>query len=173
MDVRKKGEKNKINDERNLFQKRLDDAPMIKITREITMVKNNNRLLVLVTHGFIELLINALIDHYLKNSKKVTNDGRSYPHSTKLLLLNEVGIIDDNLYKVFNWFRKLRNRAAHQPIFKVNKDDLKNLRPEKYKNPSNFYNLCMEELIGGFWNQHIPIFGPIFAPGLGGENDES
>jgi len=173
MDVRKKREKNKINNGRDLFQKRLDDAPMIKITREITMVKNNNRLLVLVTHGFIELLINALIDHHLKNSKKVTNDGRSYPHSTKLLLLNELGIIDDNLYKVFNWFRKLRNRAAHQPIFKVNKDDLKNLRPEKYKNPSNFYNLCMEELIGGFWNQHIPIFGPIFAPGLGGENDES
>ena len=173
MDVRKKGKKNKINNGRDLFQKRLDDAPMIKITREITMVKNNNRLLVLVTHGFIELLINALIDHYLKNSKKVTNDGRSYPHSTKLLLLNELGIIDDNLYKVFNWFRKLRNRAAHQPIFKVNKDDLKNLRPEKYKNPSNFYNLCMGELIGGFWNQHIPIFGPIFAPGLGGENDES
>ena len=121
MDIGKK-EKDKINNGRDLFQKRLDDAPMIKITREITMVKNNNRLLVLVTHGFIELLVNALIDHYLKNSKKVTNDGRSYPHSTKLLLLNEVGIIDDNLYKVFNWFRKLRNRAAHQPIFKVNKE---------------------------------------------------
>jgi len=169
MDIRKK-EKDKINNGRDLFQKRLDDTPMVKIIGEMAMVKNNNRLLVLVTHGFVELLVNALIDHYLKNNKKVTNDGRSYPHSTKLLLLNELGIIDDNLYKVFNWFRKLRNRAAHQPIFKVNKDDLKNLRP-KYKNPSNFYNFCME-LVGGFWNQHIPIFRPIFAPGLGGEDSE-
>jgi len=31
----------------------------------------------------------------------------------------------------------------------------------------------MEELVGGFWNEHIPIFGPKFAPGLSGENDES
>jgi len=43
MDIGKK-EKDKINNGRDLFQKRLDDAPMIKITREITMVKNNNRL---------------------------------------------------------------------------------------------------------------------------------
>jgi len=171
MDIGKK-EKDKINNGRDLFQKRFDDALLNKITREMAMVKNNNRLLVLVTHGFIELLVNALIDHYLKNSKKVTNDERLYPHSTKLLLLNEIGIIDDNLYKVFNWFRKLRNRAAHQPIFQVIEDDLKNISPEKYKNPSNFYNLCMGELIGGFWNQHIPIFGPIFAPGLGGEDNE-
>lgn len=172
MDIGKK-EKDKINNGRDLFQKRLDDALLNKITREMAMVKNNNRLLVLVTHGFIELLVNALVDHYLKNSKKVTNDGRSYPHSTKLLLLNELGIIDDNLYKVFNWFRKLRNRAAHQPIFQVTEADLKNLMPEEYKKPGNFYNLCIGELIGGFWNQHIPIFGPIFAPGLGGEDSES
>jgi len=146
---------------------------MIKISREMAIVKNNTRLLVLVTHGFLELLVNALVDHYLKNSKKVTNDERLYPHSTKLLILNELGIIDDNLYKVFNWFRKLRNRAAHQPLFKLTKDDLKHIGPKEYQNPDNFYDLCMLELIAGFWNKHIPIFGPIFAPGLGGEKDES
>jgi hypothetical protein len=163
-------EKKEIRDQ---IQKRIDNTLLTKITREIIKVKDNNRMLVLVTHGFIELLINALIDHNLKNSKKVTNDERSYPHATKLLILNELGLIDDNWYKVFNWFRKLRNRAAHQPLFKLTKDDLKYIGPKEYQNPENFYELCMLELIAGFWNEHIPIFGPIFAPGLDGEESKS
>jgi len=172
MSIEQAGKKDKKNDGRDLLQKHLKDDLIMQIFKELSLVKGHTRLLVLVTHGFIELLVNALVDHHLKNSKKVTSDGRSYPHSTKILLLNELGIIEDSQYKVFDWFRKLRNKAAHQPIFQVTKNELKNISPEKYKEIDNFYELCIE-LIGGFWNQHIPIFGPKFAPGLGGENDGS
>ncbi len=172
MSIKQEGKEDKKNDDLNLFKKRLEDALAIQIMKELSIVKDHTRLLVLVTHGFIELLVNALADHYLKNSKKVTSDERSYPHSTKILLLNELGIIEDSQSKVFDWFRKLRNKAAHQPIFYVTKNDLKNLSPKKYRDPKNFYYFCFE-FMGGFWNQHIPIFGPKFAPGLGGENDGS
>ena len=172
MSIKQEGKEDKKNDDLNLFKKRLEDALLTQIMSELSIVKDHTRLLVLVTHVFIELLVNALADHYLKNSKKVTSDERSYPHSTKILLLNELGIIEDSQYKVFDWFRKLRNKAAHQPIFYVTKNDLKNLSPKKYRDPKNFYYFCFE-FMGGFWNQHIPIFGPIFAPGLGGEKNES
>lgn len=145
---------------------------IIQVFKELSLVKDHTRLLVLVTHGFIELLVNALIDHHLKNSKKVTTDSRSYPHSTKLLMLNELGILDDRQYKIFDWFRKLRNKAAHQPIFQVTKAELGNIGPESFKEPENFYNLCVD-LIGGFWNQHVPVFGPKYAPGSTGDNSGS
>jgi len=145
---------------------------ILQVFKELSLVKDHSRLLVLVTHGFIELLVNALIDHHLKNSKKVTSDSRSYPHSTKLLILNELGLLEDQEYKVFDWFRKLRNKAAHQPIFNVTKSELSKIATEEFKDPENFYSLCVA-LIGGFWNQHVPIFGPKYAPGAVGENDDS
>jgi hypothetical protein len=141
---------------------------IIQVFKELSLVQGHTRLLVLVAHGFIELMVNALIDHHLKNSKKVTSDSRSYPHSTKLLLLNEIGIIDDQRYKVFDWFRKLRNKAAHQPIFRVTKNELSVIADKKYHDPEKLYEICVD-LIGGLWNQHIPIFGPLFAPGAKNE----
>ena len=96
MSIEQTGKENKKNDGRDLLQKHLKDALVMQIFKELSLVKGHTRLLVLVTHGFIELLVNALVDHHLKNSKKVTSDVRSYPHSTKILLLNELGIIEDS-----------------------------------------------------------------------------
>lgn len=162
-----------------VLNKEWDDLPeqikgdlIIQVFRELYIVRDHTRLLVLVAHGFIELLVNALIDHHLKNSKKVTSDSRSYPHSTKLLILNELGVLDDEQFIVFDWFRKLRNRAAHQPIFSVTDSDLSKITSDEYRDPQNFYSLCVA-LIGGFWNQHIPIFGPKYAPEAVGENNNS
>jgi hypothetical protein len=83
------------------------------------------------------------------------------------LILNELGIIDDNRYKIFNWFRKLRNRAAHQPLFEVTKKDLQHIGPKKYQDLNNFYDLCIMQIVGSFWNEHVPVFAPLFAPGMG------
>lgn len=142
---------------------------IMQVMKELSIVSKHTRLLVLVSHGFIELLINALVDHYIKNRKIVTSDSRSYPHATKLLLLNELNIISDDQYKILDWFRKLRNKAAHVPIFDVTKQDLSMMPQEKYREPSNFYELCII-LIGSLWNEHIPIFGPKYSPGAYGDN---
>jgi uncharacterized protein YutE (UPF0331/DUF86 family) len=150
----------------------LKNDTLIKIHRELALVKSHTRLLVLVSHGFIELLINALVDHHLKKAKKIKSDNRTYSHSVKLLILNEIGLLTDEQYEVFDWFRKLRNRAAHDPIFYVSEQDLKKISDKNYHDPANFYGLCVL-LIGGFWNQHVPIFGPIFAPGVTGKTQNA
>ncbi|MBV9959742.1 MAG: hypothetical protein JO360_15060 [Acidobacteria bacterium] len=149
----------------------LDDT-IIKVFMELGKVKESPRLLVLVAHGFIELLVNTVIDAKCKNSKKITSNRRDYPHSAKLLILNETGVLPDDLYRIFDWFRKLRNRAAHEPIFSVTKSDLSILKNKKYHDPENLYEFCTV-LIGGFWNEHLDILGPVFAPRImSGEGDK-
>ena len=94
---------------------------LINLVEELDLVKDHPRMLVLVAHGFLELLINMMIEKNINNHKKIISDNRSYSHSTKLLILNEMGVISDKQYSVYDWFRKLRNKAAHRPIFHVNK----------------------------------------------------
>lgn len=139
--------------------------PMIRFFHDLYKVRENQRLVVILSHGFLELLINTLIDANCKNAKKIFSSNRDYPHSAKLLVLNEKGIISDDLYKIFDWFRKIRNKAAHDPFFEITKSDLSILKNKKYHNPSNFYELC-NDLLSGFWNTHLKTFGPIFAPNL-------
>jgi hypothetical protein len=147
----------------------LKDDLFIQVFMEMDLAKGHSRMLVLVTHGFIELLVNTLIKHHAKNHKKILKDTRSYPHSTKLIILNELGILDDGNYKLFDWFRGLRNEAAHKPIFSVTEEHLEKVANEEFKDPNNFHRFCIF-LLGGFWNRHVKIFGPVFAPGAVGIN---
>jgi hypothetical protein len=57
--------------------------------------------------------MNALIINKAKNGKKISNDNRSYPYSSKILILHEIGVLSDEDFKVYDWFRKIRNKAAH------------------------------------------------------------
>ena len=141
--------------------------PVIKFFGELYKVKDNPRLVALLGHGFLELLINTLIDAQCKNAKKIVSNQRDYPHSAKLLILNELGIISDDLYRNFDWFRKIRNKAAHEPFFEITKNDMSALQNKKYHNPDMFYEFC-NLLISGFWNDHLDVFGPVFAPTIMG-----
>ena len=72
---------------------------LVSFFNELHKVEDNDRSLVVVSHGFIELLINTIIDAQLKHGKrKITNNNRDYPHSVKLVILNELNIIDNKLY---------------------------------------------------------------------------
>ncbi|ELE6591612.1 hypothetical protein NDJ14_16980 [Vibrio alginolyticus] len=159
--------KEQANDGWDQLPSELKDDMLIRVFRELSIVKDNTRLLILVTNGFLELLVNRLIETKTKNAKKISSNGQSFPYATKLLILNEIGIISDDDYKVFEWFRKLRNKSAHLPVFEVTKNELKQLSDQQYHDPANFYNLCTI-FIGGFWNGHIEVFGPVFAPGATG-----
>ena len=118
----------------------------------------------IVAHGFLELLVNSLIDKHCKNGAKINTDGRSYPHSVKLVLLNEMGVLNKSTYKTLNWFRKLRNRAVSKADFKISKSDLAWL-PKRYREPNHFHGFCME-LVTDFWNQHVETFHPVFGKNL-------
>lgn len=122
------------------------------------------RVKVLVAHGFLELMINAIVDAKLKNHKKITSDNRGYPHAVRLLMLNEIGFLTDHSYKNLDQFRKFRNRAAHAPVFKPDLKITETL-PDGQTIELTVDN-WLTRIVGGFWNEHLDILAPVFMPKL-------
>jgi hypothetical protein len=138
--------------------------PLMRFFQEIGRVKNDQRLLLLVSHGVLELLVNSLIDLKCKNAKRIASDSRGFPHAARLLILNEIGVISDLQLKVFDAFRKLRNRAAHEPLFVVKAADLVAFS-ERFRDPASLYLLCTA-LVGGLWNDNVAYLAPRFLPSM-------
>jgi len=77
-------------------------------------------------------------------------------------------------------FRKLRNRAAHEPFFKHSQKDLDfaynsmdRFIPIDKLNPINdLHKFCML-LVGTIWNKNLDVLLPVFSPTLHeGEKNE-
>ena len=69
------------------------DDILIAFYKELDKVKDNDRALIIIAHGFIELMINTIITSQLKHGKKkITSNTRDYTHSVKILILNELNI---------------------------------------------------------------------------------
>ena len=147
----------------NRSHKQKDD--LLEIISELDKVKDNHRSLILISHGFIELLINILVDTKCKNSNKISKNAKDYSHATKLIILNEINVIPDDYYEYLEWFRKIRNKAAHRPLFKVTKSDMILLKNDKFINPDTLYNFCTK-FVSALWNKYPDIFAPIFAPSI-------
>src|SRR6266496_4078411 len=88
---------------------------------------------------------------------------RDYPHSTKLVLLHELSLIDDELFARLNWLRKLRNRAAHEAFFLVTPNEMTSFPGRYPETHKNFADFCFITL-GVLWNSHNGFFTPRFAP---------
>ena len=158
-------ESSQDNSEKNVFQ---------ALFPELKKVKDNQRSLVLITHGFIELLLNSIIDNKCKlGKKKITASSRDYPHSVKLVLLYELNYIDKQLYQILDRFRKVRNEAAHEPLFQIKEADSsffnqsleRFIAGESKRKPNNLYHFCIL-LIGTIWNENLDIFMPKFLPNM-------
>ncbi len=146
-----------------------EDDQLIRFHKEIGRVKDNERLLVLVTHGFIELLVNVIIEAKCKRAKKI-KDSRDYPHSVKLVLLNEIGLINNHFYEILDWFRRLRNKAAHEPFFALTDSEcsyidktLKSFPPGKAV--GGLHRFCTY-IVGAIWNGHKDILMHLFMPSI-------
>lgn len=151
-----------------------EDGTLSAFFRELASVRDNQRLLVIVTHGFVELFLNAVIDAKCKHGKKrITSNSRDYSHSVKLVLLNELSLLDNRLYQILDWFRKLRNRAAHETFFQLMPQDIE----FAHKSMDRFLPVNVEPtvgdldrfcklLVGTIWNTHLDVFVPIFEPKL-------
>ncbi len=151
-----------------------EDDQLIRFHKEIGRVKDDERLLVLVTHGEIELLLNVIIEAKCKRAKKI-KDSRDYPQSVKLVLLNEIGLINDHSFKILDWFRRLRNKAAHEPFFTLSDSDsdyidktLELFAPGKAI--GGLPRFCFQ-IVGMIWNPHRKILIPAFMPSITEEND--
>lgn len=126
---------------------------------ELNLVSGNPRLSILIINGFMELMVNILIRNKLKHGKKIEEDTRGYTYSTKLIILNEIGIISDDLFYNMDKLRELRNNAAHQPFFTVKDSDMEKFRPIVF-DQNQWKNLIKEKGIswiaaliwGCLWN---------------------
>jgi hypothetical protein len=113
------------------------------------------------------LLANTLIKKKAKNGKKIVKDTRTYSYSTQILILNELEIISDKEYEVLNWFRKLRNKAAHEALFQITYKDLSQINLDNKKvDVSDFTKLC-NYLILNMINHRMDVLGPDIAPTMG------
>lgn len=132
---------------------------------ELGKVKDSSRSLILITNGFLELLIETLIKYRCKSAKKILEDSRSFPYSSKLLILNEIGVLPENLFEKLDWFRKLRNKAAHEPFFEVDERTFQNLNYEDIRKPEELYQLCLY-LVADVWDANKDVLTPVFAPAV-------
>lgn len=78
-----------------------DDVPeelrnkmFIQVAKALHDSSDNARSLILIAHGFIELLVNTLIEKETKNGKRIANS-RDFPHSAKLIILHELDLLTD------------------------------------------------------------------------------
>lgn len=148
-----------------MAQRRKKPVPsdlFFKVFNEIVLVNDHPRLLVLVGNGFLEVLITALVRHKLKRGKEVASDSRTYPYSARLVLLFEAGVLTEKEFVTLDWYRSMRNRAAHEPLFWVEEADFAALGNPAYADLSKLPRLTTD-LLGSIWNKHYELFSPLFA----------
>jgi hypothetical protein len=139
------------------------DEFLFKVLKELADQQRNPRHCIILMHGFIELLVNTLVVAHCKHGSKIVSTSRDYPHSVKLLLLHEIHVITDSHFDALNWFRKLRNRAAHDALFEVTPNDLLPFKDHRFSQPCQFALLSID-LLSDFWNKHAGLFAPKFSP---------
>jgi hypothetical protein len=138
----------------------MDDKFILKVFDEIGLVKDNNRLLIIVSHSFVEMIVKVLVE--------VHTECRLKNHHNRLEKLKSEKIIDEFQFDVYNWFRELRNEAVHSPLFELTADkyelldgkvDGKNLQPD-------YFHRFSISLISELWNKHLDVFLPRFHKAL-------
>ena len=142
--------------------KKMPDDLLLQVFKEIGLVQGHSRLVVLVGNGFLEVLVNILVREKLKNGKRIQKDSRTYTYSVRLLLLHESGVINDKEFRTLDWYRDIRNRAAHEPLFTLNNSDFDALGNPSYSTIDSLFKLTTD-LIGSIWNTNSELFSPLFG----------
>jgi hypothetical protein len=146
-----------------------DNGVLEAFFEELNSVKAHHRSLVIIVHGYIELFLNSIIDNKCKHGKeRITKNTRDYTLSVKLILLNELNILDDKLFNLLDKFRKIRNDAAHEASFKISETDWQILNngldrfiAGESKLKSNDLPYFCKLLIGTICNEHLDILSNI------------
>lgn len=118
------------------------------------------RSIILVAHGYLELLVSCIVDSKCKHAKRIKENGRDFSHSSKLILLSEAEHIDDDLFEELDAFRKLRNRAAHEPFFEISDCEFSSLG---VKTKEDLRKRAVN-LTAWLFSAHQDVLGPIFMP---------
>lgn len=135
---------------------------VIQIHNELENSKDNQRALILITSSYLEMMVNFLVEKKCKNYKKIRKENE-FSYFFKLLLLNEIGLIDDNFYRRLEKFRDIRNGFSHNPLYKITEKNIGELSNNQYSKLDDFYSVCNILWIE-LWNQYQDIFAPKFLP---------
>ncbi|NAZ48130.1 hypothetical protein GL178_18340 [Vibrio toranzoniae] len=135
----------------------MDSDYMLQVGDEIGLVKDNPRLLVIVSHSFVEMIVKTLSDHYLPEVKLKN-------HNQRLEKLRKEQVIDEFQFQVYDWFRDLRNKAAHTSIFRLNDSDFEPLigLVKREQLGVQSFHLFSIKLISELWNKHLEILAPVY-----------
>jgi hypothetical protein len=156
-----------------MSKKKIPDNLLITFLEEINAVKTSRRSMTVITHGVLEMFINALTERCCINGDKISKDDRTYSYAVKLTILNEKGLLTKDQYIWLNLFRQMRNEAAHGHYeFVLTKEKLAPFKtiPELHPNneliePADFLTLC-HILVIGLWNNKLKILLPYFVTDL-------
>ena len=135
----------------------MDSDYMLQVGDEIGFVKDNPRLLVIVSHSFVEMIVKTLSDHYFPEVKLKN-------HNQRLEKLRKEQVINEFQFHVYDWFRDLRNKAAHTPIFRLNDSDFEPLigLVKRERLGIQSFHLLSINLISELWNKHLEILAPVY-----------
>jgi hypothetical protein len=121
--------------------------------RELERIKDESRLVVIITQGLVELVVNTLVDQKCKDAKQIKSEGR-------LILLHELNVLSDHDYRLLTWLRFLRHDAAHLPFFNPKADRFEMFADEDHRDPGALSALCrllLFDLIVKHQDTIIPI----------------
>lgn len=135
----------------------LESDYMLQVGEELGIVKGNPRLLVIVSHSFVEMMVKTLLDHHIPGLQLKN-------HNQRLEKLKKESIISDFQFELYDWFRELRNHAVHTPIFRFKDSDFEKLNGLVKKDQlgvDNFHKFSLK-LIGELWNNHLNVLGAAY-----------
>jgi hypothetical protein len=135
-----------------------------QVLREFEMLQHHARSCTIIMSGFIELLVNTLIQEKCQgiNEKSVKT------HGQRIGVLHAKKLIDDDEFNKLEWFRKLRNEAAHEAVFDIGKKNFDLFKGTQFESAARFPGLCMDVFVR-FWNKNKDTFKKLSPKGDGGE----
>ncbi len=133
-----------------------------RLMKELQDVRDNPRAIILVTHGFLEMMVDILVKEKCRKQSKILSSSQTFSHAVKLIILNEIGAIDDESYIIYNKFRNLRNKVAHEPLFDFMNMNISFEKSNKPLLAKDLLSFC-QTIIVLLWNKHIEVFSPILT----------
>lgn len=132
------------------------------IDLRLMQLAGDARALILVAHGYIELLVNTITKECCRHGSKIASDDKLYPHAMKLVILNELGLIENDLYLKLDLLRGIRNSVAHQPFYDVDASKLAELGVSE----SFQLDSVLMRIIACLHARHLEILAPVVFPNM-------
>ena len=132
------------------------------INLRLIQLKDDPRALVLVAHGYIELLVSTIVKECCKNGSKIANNDQAFPHSSKLIILHELGLIEETDFRRLDCLRKIRNSFAHEPFFEIGEEQLAQLGLESLDELERFLGYTIDCITA----RHLDVLAPTVLPNM-------